>query len=134
MRQENEEIVRRLYDQWAQGDFSAREPFGEDLEFEIEGSIVPDPVRARGVDGMAKAWRENLEAWTDWHAGSIEELRETGDRVVVVNRIWGRGKHSGAEVSERRAAVFTFRDTKIVGLLLTDRDRALEAAGLAEQD
>ena len=132
MSQENVEIVRRLYDQWVQGDFSAREPFDDELDFEIARSIFPDPVRAHGIDGMAKVWRATLQAWDDWHTGPIEELIEAGNHIVVFNRIWGRGRQSGAEVDAPRAAVFTFRGRKIARLLLTDREHALEAAGLSE--
>jgi len=132
MSQENVEIVRRLYEQWVDGDFSNREPFAEELDFEIEGAIVPDPVRTCGIDGMAKAWREILGAWDNWRTGPIEELIEVGDRIVVFSRIGGRGAQSGAVVDAPRAAVFTFRGGKIVRLFLADRDKALEAVGLRE--
>ena len=130
MSQENVEIVRRLYDEWARGDFSTREPFGDELDFEIRG--FPDSVRARGIDGMAKVWREQLQAWDEWRTSHIEELIEAGEHIVVFNRIWGRGRHSGAEVEAAEAALFTFRDGKIVRLLLTNREEALKAAGLSE--
>ena len=132
MSHENVEIVRRLYDQWVQGDLSNREPFDEELDFEVDGSIIPESVKAHGIDGMAEAMRKSLQAWTDWHTGPIEKLIEAGDQIVVFNRIAGRGRHSGAEVDASRAAVFTFRGGKITRLLLTDRDKALEAVGLAE--
>jgi ketosteroid isomerase-like protein len=132
MSQKNVEIVRRLFKQWSQGDFSNREPFAEDLDFEIEAAIVPDPVRTCGIDGMATAWREILGAWDSWRAGPIEELIEVGDRIVVFSRIGGRGAQSGAVADAPRAAVFTFRGGKIARLFLTDRNQALEAVGLRE--
>jgi ketosteroid isomerase-like protein len=129
---EKVEIVRQLCEEWGRGDFSNREPFAEDLDFEIEGAIAPDPVRTCGVDGMANAWRETLRAWRDWRTGPIEELIEVGDRIVVFMRVVGRGAHSGAVVDAPRAAVFTFRGRKIARLFLTDRGKALEVVRLRE--
>ena len=54
-------------------------------------------------------------------------------RVVDVVRDGGRVKGTDAEVWNRFFHVWTFRDGRIVRLSNhTDRDRALEAAGLSE--
>lgn len=128
----NAELVRRIYDEWRRGDFSHREGFSEDLDFEMSGWVMfqSEPIRARGVDGMADIWREVLSGWDDFHTSPIEELIEVGDRIVVFSRVGGRGRQSGVEVDSQRGAVFTFQDGKIVRLFLADRDEALEAARL----
>lgn len=133
MSHENAETVRMLYGEWARGDFGNREPFAEDLDFELSGwaMLQSDPIRARGVDGMARVWREVLQGWDEFRTGPIEELIEAGDQIVVLSRLVGRGARSGVEVDARRGAVFTFREGKIARLFLTGREEALEAARLA---
>ena len=134
MSQENVEIVRLIYGEWAQGDFSNREWFDADLDFEMSGWVMleADPIKARGIDGMASVWREVLRGWDDFHTGPIEEVIEAGDRIVVLSRLVGRGRRSGVEVDARRGAVFTFQGGKITRLLLAGREEALEAVGLGE--
>ena len=134
MARENVEVVRELYASWSQGDFRARlDGFDEDLRFMLDGAITQTPGEWRGVEGMREAWREGLSAWEGYRSGPIEHLMESGDQVVAFNRMHGRGKHSGVETASRVwAAVFTFRQGKIVRLLLTDLRGALEAVGLRE--
>ena len=82
---------------------------------------------------MREAWREGLSEWEQYRTGPIEHLIESGDHVAAFNRMHGRGKKSGIDTGSRlRAAVFTFREGKIVRLLLTDIQGALEAVGLRE--
>lgn len=134
MAHENAEIVRQIYEEWAQGEFGNREPFHEDLDFEMAGWQVfqSDPVTAHGIDGMAQAWGDVLTDWDDFHTGPIEELIEVGNRILVFNRVGGRGRRAGIKVDSQRGAVFTFRGGKIVRLFLGGRDEALQAAGLSE--
>ena len=130
MSQENVEIVRELYAGWVRGDFSAgREHFDPDVEF--VNLWVPERLTARGAVEMREAWREFLSNWHDWRTGNIERLIDRGDRVTAYHQILGRVKHGQPEMSSPGVAVFTFRDAKIVGLLLTDPD-GLEAAGMRE--
>jgi ketosteroid isomerase-like protein len=126
------QVVERLYDEWVRGDFSSREPFADDLDFEIDAAIVPDPLRVRGVDGMTNAWRAQIQAFDGFRSGAIEELIEVGDQIVVVNRVGGRGRQSQIDVDAPRAAVFTFRGSKIARLLLTNRDTAMATVGLTQ--
>jgi len=132
--QGNIDIVKLLYEQWSQGDYDNRDPFAEDLDFEMSGWVMlqSKPIKARGVDGMASVWREVLQGWDQFRTGPIEELIETGDQIVVLSRLVARGKHSGIEVNAPRAALFTFREGRITRLLLADREGARKAAGLSE--
>jgi ketosteroid isomerase-like protein len=134
MPRENVEIVRELYAGWSEGDFRVGlEHFADDLRFVVDGAVSPSPGEWRGIEGMRKAWRENLSGWEGYRTGEIEHLLDSGDRVVAFHRLHGRGKQSGVEVDSRVwAAVFTFRDGKIVRLQTTDARGALDAVGLAE--
>jgi len=130
MSQENVEIVRELYAGWVRGDFSVgRERFDPDIEYAL--LWVPERVTVRGVEAMRDTWRQFLGNWHDWRTGDIERLIDAGDRVTVFHQIFARAKRDQPEMSRPGAAVFTFRDGKIVGVLLTDPD-GLEAAGLSE--
>ena len=134
MTHENVAIVKSLYEQWSRGDYDDRQPFAEDLDFQMSGSVwlQQEPVRARGIDGMSSVWKEVLRDWDDFHAGPIEELIEVGDQIVVLNRLVARGKQTGIKVDSARGAVFTFERGKITRLFLADRDEFLEAVGLSE--
>ena len=55
------------------------------------------------------------------------------DAVIVIGTQWGRGGHSGVEVSAGYAGLFEVRDDKVVRVrTYAKRDEALEAAGLRE--
>ena len=129
---QNAEIVRALYEEWNRGEFGSREPYADDLYFEVRGSAWLDPITAHGIDGMAAAWRAILPAWDHFETGPIDELFDAGDTIVVLNTVGGRGRLSGARVDAPRAAVFTFRNGKIASLLLTDPVEARRVAGLPE--
>ena len=134
MSQENVEVVRRLYEFWARGDFrSGVEAFDPDVEFEMDPTVATAPVKARGLAEMAKAWREQLSGFGDLRVGEIDRLVENSRQVIVFSRVQGRGRRSGAIVEEPdRAAIFTFRDQRIVCLRLTNQAGGLEAAGLSK--
>ena len=133
MSEENVGIIRRLYESWTRGDFrSGVDAFDPEIEFVVDASVTPEPVNVRGVAAMGEAWREALSGWGDFRVGKIDELVETADGAVVFNVLEGRGRRSGAFVDQpARAAIFTFRNGRIVRLRLTDRNQGLEAAGLS---
>jgi ketosteroid isomerase-like protein len=134
MSQENVEIVRRLYEYWVRGDFrTGIEVFDPNVEYEVDAVVSATPAKVRGLAAMGQVWRENMEGWADLRVGEIARLVENEDQVIVFNRLQGRGRRSGVVVEQPdRAAIFTFRDGRIVGLRLTNRAGGLEAAGLRE--
>ena len=97
------------------------------------------PIRAavestvyRGPDAAAQWYAAVDESWEDLKV-EIEEVRDRGDRVLVLGRIRGRGRGSGAAIDVEAASVGYFRDGLITRLHhFTNRAEALEAAGLAE--
>jgi ketosteroid isomerase-like protein len=115
MSEENVEIVRGVYDGWSRGDFSAGEFFAPDVEFELVD--WPHPARSRGLAEMARIWRATLAAWDDFRA-EADDFIDFGHNVLVLNRIRGRGKESGAEVSAQTATVWTLETGKVVRLAL----------------
>jgi ketosteroid isomerase-like protein len=131
MSQENVEIVRRVYEGWARGDFlSEADVFHPEIEFEMPD--WPDPARARGRDAMWSTWRVALSAWENLRA-EPRDFIETGRHVVVLNRVRARGKGSGAEVTADSATVWTMDAGKAIRLAVYwDSTKALRAVGLSE--
>jgi ketosteroid isomerase-like protein len=106
--------------------------FDEDTEF-LDLAETPDTGVFRGHAGI-RVWLAKLqEAWGEGFR--FEPLSITpGDDVVVVDTL-ARGVGLGSDVKVEMAVyiVLRFRDQKIVWSRgFTDRDEALEAAGLSE--
>jgi ketosteroid isomerase-like protein len=98
---------------------------------------VESPAEGRltfeGSQAVMEFVRRLRETWDDYRL-DVEELIDAGDRVLAVVVRHGRGRVSGAEVSDRIFHVWTFRDGAVVALdSLRDRAEALALAGLAEQ-
>jgi hypothetical protein len=95
------------------------------------------PGTWKGLDGMAKAWRELASAWED-HRTVAEEFRELDDeRVLVLLHRTARGKISGLDLDPRwtkGAGVFHVRGGKVTRLIVYfDRERALADLGLGPE-
>jgi ketosteroid isomerase-like protein len=72
------------------------------------------------------------------HFDSIEivcsDLRDLGDRVLGLGEIHAIGKGSGAETVFPYSVVVTYKDGRMTHYIdYGDRDKALEATGLAQQ-
>jgi ketosteroid isomerase-like protein len=115
MSEENVEIVRRVYEGWSRGDFSRTEHFDPNIDFELVD--WPAPGRARGIEEMARVWRETLSAWFDFRAVP-SEYSDYGSKILVLNHIEARGKGSGADVSALTATLWTVEGGKVVRLAL----------------
>jgi ketosteroid isomerase-like protein len=126
MSEENVELVRRIYDGWSQGDFTRIDLFHPEIDFEMVD--WPHQTRARGIDKMWRTWRSTLAAFGDFRAVPTEYV-DFGRNVLVLNRIEGSGKESGAGVSADTASVLTVDGGKVVRLrLFWDTANAREAA------
>jgi ketosteroid isomerase-like protein len=130
MSEENVEIVRRVYEGWSQGDFSRIDHFDPNIDFEMID--WPAPARARGIEEMARVWRETLSAWNDFRAVP-REYGEYGSKVLVLNQIEARGKGSGADVSALTASLWTVEGGNVVRLALY-WDTALARKAAARRD
>ena len=133
MSQENVELVRGIYDTFANDDLegwlAAWDPKCD--WFPSMASLVED-AGFRGDEGLRRYWVEAKETW-EGHRVVADELRPVGDRVVAIGRAYARGKQSGVPVDRPVAHVFTIRDGKILrGEGFASRAAALEAVGLHE--
>jgi ketosteroid isomerase-like protein len=133
MSQENVEVVRRIYEAWAQGDFRAR--IG-DLDQHVVLVIQPDFPEFGvflGLDGVRDYMRRFLEQWESLTIQATN-LRAVGDTVLAQIVQHGKGRASGIEGDNHYFQLFTFRGKRIVRMeSIMDEAAALEALGLSEQ-
>ncbi len=132
MSQENMDVVRRIYDAYARGDFE--EPFSyfdPDVEWR-EPPHSPGAQVYRGPDGARRSMRNWFGAWEDYRL-DLEHLVDAGDAVLAVTRQTVRGKSSGVVIEQRLFVAWTLRDRKVIRMrMYHDKSEALEAVGLRE--
>ena len=128
----NIEVLRPVYEQWSQGNFRpVTGAYGADLEWGWSEEFPDIAGVERGAEGQSDKLLTWLSTWEKWRV-EVEEYRTNGDFVVVLTRYIGRGKGSGVDVDTPGAHLWTVRDGRAVRMVVfSDRERALEAAGLA---
>ena len=86
----------------------------------------------RGREGVDRFAADTSENWEELQS-IAEEFRDLGDRVLVVGRLKGRGRGSGAPVDTPALTIFDFRGDRIWrARVYLDRVEGLRAAGLPE--
>jgi ketosteroid isomerase-like protein len=130
MAHQNVELIRGLYDAFAQGGITAIpidlvEP---DFELVLHPPFPSGPFQ--GQQGIVDFAHE-FDAMFEQYRVEPEELIDAGDSVAVVVRFRGRGAGGGVPVDERIAHVWTLRDGKVVRPnFYSDVAEALEAVGV----
>jgi ketosteroid isomerase-like protein len=135
MSQQNVELLRQMTEAFNRGDIEGMLAIADpppEFEYALSGVVIPGVEGVqRGPDVLGRV----AEFWGEFDEPRFElhELIDAGDQVFVSATLRGRGKHSGAETSWDLWAVWTVRDGRMVRWqVFTDRDAALEAAGLSE--
>ena len=126
------EIARLMGEYFNSGD---REAFG--------GLFAPDaeiiPLRAalegtvyRGPSSAEDFWADTDESW-ETIGFDPDEIRDLGDRVLLIGRLRAKGRQTGVEVDSQMGVIASFADGKVTRFQTysTVAD-ALEAAGLRE--
>ena len=126
------QIARLMGEYFNSGD---REAFG--------GLFAPDaeiiPLRAalegtvyRGPSSAADFWADTDESW-ETIGFDPDEIRDLGDRVLLIGRLRAKGRQTGVEVDSRMGVIATFADGKVTRFqTYATVAEALEAAGLQE--
>jgi ketosteroid isomerase-like protein len=131
MSQQKVEIVRRFCECWERLDW---EGMVELLDPQVEqlgtvGGVEERSVR-RGPDEMRRGYESSEEMWAE-HRVEMQDVIPAGDRVVVFQREYQRGRASGVELVIDTAAIFDVRDGRIVRIQgYMDPAEALSVAGL----
>ena len=134
MSQENVEIVRRIYEAWATGDWRASEQALDPHVVLVARPDFPEFGVFSGPAGIKTYMRRFLEQFERVTA-EAEQIEAVGDTVLVHVVQHGKYRSSGVEGDNRYFMLFTFRGKKIVRIEnAMDETEALEAVGLSEQD
>jgi ketosteroid isomerase-like protein len=133
MSQENVETVQKLFDVWKDGpDDVPTDLVAPNIEF-----ISPlTSLRGRPYRGYddARQWlRDITEQFEVWEY-TLDEVMEVGDAVLALGHVHLEGRGSGVTLDQEGAWLVHFAPDGRVSRLhvYTDRDAALEAAGLSE--
>jgi ketosteroid isomerase-like protein len=126
----NAEVVERLISAFTEGDVAA-------ALAELDPEVELFPIRAqlegtnyRGHEGYRRVLADFEEDWEELRL-IPEQLRESGDRVLVTGRMVARGKASGVELDIPLALLYQLRDRKVVRLeSFADPDEGIRAAGI----
>ena len=131
MSEENVEAVRRIYEEWARGNFrEGVERYDPDVVL-VQSREFPESGTYLGPGGVRDYMTTFLDAWERLTI-EAKELIDVGDSVVanVVQR--AVGKESGAVPAEiDYFQVWTFRGGRVIRIeTIRERDAALRAVGL----
>jgi ketosteroid isomerase-like protein len=130
MSREKVEIVRRIFDGWATGDFGAGLTDLDPAVVFVVRRPFPEAVETVGPDGIRDYMRSFLDNW-ETYTVEARDLQAVGDTVLADALQRGEGKASRIEMEQPFFMLFTFRGGKIVRIeSILNRDEALEAAGL----
>jgi ketosteroid isomerase-like protein len=130
---EERELVVRAFEAFNDGDLdTALENIADDVEWRLIGGFAGlMGSEFRGRDAVRRFLEDMLESVGG--RGELESVVDAGDRVAVVVRTEGAGGASGAPVTMRWGAVYTFRDGQIVAVdNYYEADDALAAVGLRQ--
>jgi ketosteroid isomerase-like protein len=135
MSQQNVEIVRRFYECWERLDWDGMvELLDPDVEqLGTVGGIEERSVR-HGPSEIRRGYESSEETWAE-HRVELQDIVGTGNRVVIFQREYQRGRTSGMELVINTAAVLDVRDGRIVRIQgYMDPAEAVRAAGLPARD
>ena len=135
MSQENVDIVRHAFAAVNRGDRATAIRYLHP-EIVIDATRrVFNPTTYVGMQGIQQWIADTDEVWEQFGL-DVSEYIDASDKVVVIGRLVGKGKSSGAGVEQPIAGIWTLREGCIVRgeIGFTDRGEALEVVGLSGQD
>jgi ketosteroid isomerase-like protein len=134
MSQELIELVRSGHEGFNRGDLSQmRMNLADDVEWGTTGTWPGLDGTYRGPDALEE-WMQTLHSeWSAFQVSLDEVIEDAGDAVVLAERLSGRGRESGIDVSMQVFTVYWAEDGKIVRRLsYRSRDEALAALGSSD--
>ena len=130
MSREVVERIRNGYELFNAGELDqALIGFSEDIEW-IAPEMVLDPGPHRGPEGVRRFWEMWRESFQEFRL-EVMEVHDLDEQVVVIARIHGIGRDSGAPVTTPTfPQVWTWNGSEIVRMeMFTSEDSAAEAIG-----
>ena len=133
MSQENIDRLRAAYEAFNQTGEIVVAHLAPDFELRQASSIIDTAGVFRGPNAFRDVLRELAESFEDFKAEAEKFIEAPTGEIVVVVHVLGRGRGSGAEMDNRIAHVWTYRDDKAVRMVAYEEPAdALEAVGLRE--
>ena len=125
------EIVRAIHEAFACGESPATLGLlHPDIEY-VNPSDAVEPGIRRGIAAYEDAMRSINESFDDVRI-ELREIKDIGDRVVVLAAYTATGRRSGAQRQNEDGYVWTIRDGKAIRFeWFNDPAKALAAVGLA---
>jgi uncharacterized protein len=134
MSQENVEILREGFEQFARGDVeSVLERLHPDVDWRPAIAPILGVETVRGREAVREFFTRDLfEGFDEFRAEPLA-YEDLGDAVLVTVRYVGRGASTGLEIDQTFASLYRLREGKTVSMRdYSTRAEALEAAGLTE--
>ena len=132
MSQENVELAREAYAAFNRRDLESVLGMSDPEVEAHDPPEMPDSAIHRGHEEVLDDWQRTFDSFEEFSV-EAEEYRDLGDEVLVFLRYRGRGRGSGVPVEVSIVHLLTIRGGKFVRMRqFLDREKALEAAGLAD--
>jgi ketosteroid isomerase-like protein len=133
MSQENVELYRRCIDAFNRRDLDALLAL-MDEEVEAVSRLVAIEGGLKGHDGIRRWWKSWFEVWPDYEI-DVVNVRDLGDTTLATLRALGHGAGSDVPFEDTAWQLARWRRGKcVLWRVLNNREEALEAAGLVDQD
>jgi len=135
MSRDKVEVAKRVVDAYNRRDVDGLFAELATPDFEYYPAVtraLDGGVGYRGREGVERFAVDTRENWEELQSVA-DEFRDLGDRVLVLGRLKGRGKGSGAPVDTPQAIIFDFRGDRIWrSRVYLDHAEGLRVAGLSE--
>jgi uncharacterized protein (TIGR02246 family) len=107
-------LVRQVFEAINRRDLQAMlDAYHPDADMSTLTSELVSGKPYRGHTGIREYFSSFADVWEELRL-EPEEIRDLGDRILVVGRWSSRGRESGAEVESPAAWIFAVRDGRIV--------------------
>jgi ketosteroid isomerase-like protein len=132
--EENVEIVRSIYEAFAQRDgVTPFKYYAANIEWDSGGAeLVGGSTVYHGHDGVHALFHDVLQAFREFEYRPLE-LTPSGAHVLVTVHERGVGRTSGVVVDRRHYAIWTLHNSMVTHVrVYLDHGEALKALGLPE--
>ena len=104
---------------------------GPGFEMHLIG-VTGESVHYAGASGIRNWFRDVAQSW-EFFRFEATDVRDLGDRVLVLGDVRARGRASGVEVDDRWGWIIELSEGRAASLRgFHDQGEALEAEGLSE--
>jgi ketosteroid isomerase-like protein len=134
MATEQIELVQSAFEAWNRRDIDgfARHASENVAWLEVSGRPEGVPTERHGRERMRQSLWSLFDAFESYHL-HVEDMREVGDRILVIVCEVARGRASGVEVNSQWGYLITVENGEMARIeAYRDADEAVEAAGLAQ--